>query len=213
MPHKTLDFDFQIKAVDEKGTFSGYGSVFNVVDYHRDIVAKGAFAKTLQQQKDAARLPALLWQHNASEPLGAWTEMKEDDVGLYVEGQLCLDTQRGKEALALLKMKALSGLSIGYELKAYEVDKENNIWTLTEIDLWEVSLVTFPACDPARVSVVKRTPREIEAALCDAGLSRKEARAIVSKGFSGLDGQRDVDDELTSVTNTLTQIIERSSTA
>src|SRR5690606_20728466 len=104
--HKTLDFQFELKAVDEKGKFAGYGSVFNVLDAYRDIVAKGAFAKTLQQHKDAGRLPALLWQHQPSEPLGAWTEMKEDDVGLYVEGQLCLDTQRGKEALALLKMKA-----------------------------------------------------------------------------------------------------------
>jgi HK97 family phage prohead protease len=129
----------------------------------------------------------MLWQHNGAEPIGVWTEMNEDARGLFVRGQLCLDTVRGKEAHALMKMNALNGLSIGFVSKAWAYDAETDIRTLTEVDLWEVSPVTFPANDKARVTGVKaadaaaiKTIRQAEQELRDAGLSAEAAKAFIA---------------------------------
>lgn len=152
---RTADCRLEIKALSDDGTFEGYGSVFGVEDSYSDIVAKGAFTASLADHRKAGTFPALLWQHHPHKPVGVYTEMKEDDKGLYVKGKLALDTQGGKEAYALLKMGALSGLSIGFRSLRSELDEETGVRTLTEIDLWEVSLVTFPALDVARVEGVK----------------------------------------------------------
>ena len=100
--HDRLDVPFKIKAVSEDGLFSGYGSVFGVIDSYKEVVAPGAFSESLSQ-----RTPALLWQHRSGEPLGVYTDMVEDSIGLKVEGQLALSTTRGAEAYELLKMKAI----------------------------------------------------------------------------------------------------------
>lgn len=189
--NKTLDCAFQLKALSDSGTFSGYGSVFNVEDSYGDIVLPGAFADSLAAQKAKNRMPAMLWQHRSAEPLGVYTAMSEDNLGLKVEGQLALTTVRGAEAHALLKMNALSGLSIGYMPREDSYDKVTGITTLKKVDLWEVSLVTFPANDAARVQGVKTIEtidsiRDAEKYLRDAGFSRKEAVAFIArvKGFS-----------------------------
>ena len=132
-------------------------------------------------------MPAMLWQHEADEPIGVWTEMSEDAKGLKVRGQLCLDTSCGKEAYALLKMGALNGLSIGFISRQWSYDTETDIRTLTEVDLWEVSLVTFPANESARVIGVKASDvagitsiRQAEQALRDAGISADTAKALIA---------------------------------
>lgn len=164
----------------------GYGSVFGVRDNYDDVIASGAFAATLKAHKAESTMPAMLWQHDAAEPIGIWTEMVEDGKGLRIKGQLALETTRGKEAHALLKMGALNGLSIGFVSKQWAYDRETEVRTLTEIDLWEVSLVTFPANEKARVTNVKNAeqlsaPKDAERILRDAGFSKSDATALVSR--------------------------------
>lgn len=183
---ETRSFALQIKATGGDGTVEGYGSVFGVTDNWDDIIAAGAFTKSLSEHKAAGTMPAMLWQHDCDEPIGIWTEMVEDAKGLRIKGQLALDTTRGKEAFALLKMGALNGLSVGFISKQWSYDTETDIRTLTEIDLWEVSIVTFPANEKARVTNVKSadeadTPKDAEKILREAGFSKSDATAFVSR--------------------------------
>ena len=198
-----LDTPLNIKSVSESGEFSGYGSVFGVKDSYSDIVVPGAFKASLASWQEKDQLPALLWQHRMDEPIGIYTKMAEDDEGLYVEGRLLIDDDPlAKRAHARMKAGSLSGLSIGYSLGDYEWDKDKGAWLLKEIDLWEVSLVTFPANDEARISDVKNalkrgesvSPKQIERVLRDVGLSRSQAKAFMSEGYTALK-QRDADDE------------------
>ena len=182
---KRLYCPFEVKEIAETGVFSGYASVFGNVDAYGDMVMPGAFTKSLAEKK-----PALLWQHNSREPIGVWQNFKENEKGLFATGQLLVDgVARAKEAYALLKAGALNGLSIGYRLRDYEWEKINDeeVCKLTDIDLWEVSLVTFPANDEARISDVKEaiseleSVRDVEGYLREAGLSRSEAKGIISQ--------------------------------
>jgi len=195
MQNKTKDFAFELKTINDDGTFTGYGSVFGVKDSYDEIVAPGAFAETLAAQKTAGTMPALLWQHRSGEPIGIYTSMEEDSIGLKLTGQLALKTARGAEAYELLKMKAISGLSIGFITREDAYDRLTGIRTLKKVDLWEVSLVTFPANEAARVQGVKgdaMTEREFERLLTqDAGFSRSQARQIISDGFKSLKATQD----------------------
>lgn len=179
-------FALEIRATGDDGSVEGYGSVFGVRDNYDDVIAAGAFSDSLKEHKAAGTMPAMLWQHNSDEPIGIWTEMVEDSKGLRIKGQLALDTVRGKEAHALLKMGALNGLSIGFMSKQWTYDRDSEVRTLTEIDLWEVSLVTFPANEKARVTNVKSAdemvaPKDAERILRDAGFSKADATAFVSR--------------------------------
>lgn len=179
-------FALQIKATGDDGTVEGYGSVFGVRDNYDDVIAKGAFSRSLKEHKTAGTMPAMLWQHSADHPIGIWTEMVEDDKGLRIKGQLAMETVKGKEAHALLKLGAINGLSIGFMSKQWAYDRDTEVRTLTEIDLWEVSLVTFPANEKARVTNVKSademaTPKDAEKVLRDAGFSKSDATAFVSR--------------------------------
>lgn len=186
MNTKTLDFNCEWKAADT-GTFTGYGSIFNITDKGGDIVAPGAFAETLAQQKSSGRLPAMLWQHRQAEPIGVYTSMEEDSVGLKVTGQLALKTSRGAEAYELMKMGAISGLSIGYRVRDDSWDRVTGVRTIKKADLVELSVVTIPMNDSARIATVKtieelETISDIERHLRDAcGFSRSEATALVSR--------------------------------
>ncbi|MCE2926449.1 MAG: HK97 family phage prohead protease [Rickettsiales bacterium] len=155
---KELGFPLFLKSLDEQGRFAGYASVFDHVDNQRDRVVSGAFYKTLQGRVSSIKL---LWQHQQSEPIGIFERIFEDDIGLYVEGRLLLSVQRAKEAYELLKEGAVSGLSIGYSPVRYQIDPESGIRTLLEVDLWEISLVTFPANSAAQVTVVKSKPSSV----------------------------------------------------
>ena len=179
-------FALQIKAAGDDGTVEGYGSVFGVRDNYDDVIAKGAFVQSLKDHKAAGTMPAMLWQHDADKPIGVWTEMVEDEKGLRIKGQLAMETVKGKEAHALLKMGALNGLSIGFMSKEWAYDRDSEVRTLTAIDLWEVSLVTFPANEKARVTNVKsadelQAPKDAEKVLRDAGFSKSDATAFVSR--------------------------------
>ncbi|MBU9866810.1 HK97 family phage prohead protease [Rahnella aceris] len=198
---RRLDVPLEIKSVSESGEFEGYGSVFGVKDSYGDIVVPGAFTKSLNALKAKNRLPAMLWQHKYDEPIGIYSEMYEDDVGLYVKGLLLKDDDPlARRAYAHMKAGSLTGLSIGYMLNDYEYDKEKQAWLLKEIDLWEVSPVTFPANDEARIEEVKSlltrgeapSPKSIERVLRDVGLSRSQAKAFMAEGYGAL-SQRDVD--------------------
>lgn len=209
-----MDIPFEIKSISDSGAFTGYGSVFGVKDSDSDIVIKGAFTNSLNQWKEKGRLPALLWQHKMDEPIGYYTKMVEDDNGLYLEGQLLIDDDPlAKRAHAHMRAKSLSGLSIGYVLNDYDYDKEKSAFILKDIDLWEVSVVTFPANDEARIDNVKSIfesgdippPREIERVLRDVGLSRTQAKAFMSEGYAALK-QRDVSNSEENALNILKSI-------
>ena len=193
MEHKQLVRPFAIKASDEDGTFTGYGSVFDVIDSYRDIILPGAFADTISEHKEKDTAPILLWQHNPDEPIGVWDEVKEDDHGLLMSGRFAMDTQRGREAHSLLKMGAIRGLSIGYSIPkgGAEWDDDRKLRELSKIDLWETSLVTFPANPAALVTDVRAalqdgiypTVRELEKFLRDAGFSKNDAQTIITNGY------------------------------
>lgn len=186
-----LNRPFEIKSIDEQGIFEGYGNVFGVQDHYRDVVEPGAFTKTLQNWQSKGRLPALLWQHDSSKPIGVYESMNEDQYGLHVRGRLLVeDVPLAREAWALLKAGAINGLSIGYStvLEERDINRVNHI---KEIDLWEVSLVTFPANAESTVTHIK-TIREFEKFLRDSGFSKQEALRIASSGF---ETRRDADNE------------------
>ena len=144
---------FRIKAEDEDdkyGYISGYASTFGNVDSVGDKVAKGAFAISI-----ATKMPKMLWQHDRWQPIGSWTDAKEDDYGLWVQGRILKTVPQGLTAFNLLKEEAISGLSIGYRVQDYEYDNDTGIFTLKQVNLLEVSVVTFPANELAEVANVK----------------------------------------------------------
>ncbi len=202
------EFKFE-KIGDEHMTFEGHGAVFNNLDANRDVIAPGAFTKTLKEAKKTGIFPAMLMQHGGfgltaedMTPIGAWINMEEDAKGLNLRGKLA-DTPRGQEAHTLMKMTprpAITGLSIGFIPKEFTLGTkpEEPRRTLKKIELIEVSLVTFPANGKARVRSVKSglDIRVADHALRDAGFSRSETKAICAAGFGALIqiGLRDVDD-------------------
>ena len=134
----------------ETGLFEGYASLFGLPDLSRDIVLPGAFRETLQ--KTGAQGVRLLWQHNPTEPIGIWRILREDSKGLYGVGQLNLDTQRGRELEALIQQGAVDGLSIGFRVKRFRRDAKGQGRELVSVDLWEISLVSFPLLPQARLT-------------------------------------------------------------
>ncbi len=138
------------------GVIEGYASLFGVVDSGGDIVMPGAFARSLARR--GAKGVKMLWQHNAAEPIGVWTSLTEDVKGLKVVGRLDLSVARAREALSLIRGGAVDGLSIGFRAVRVATDKSSGFRRLSEIDLWEISVVTFPMQTLARIDAVKRAP-------------------------------------------------------
>ncbi len=187
MQFKNATFEFK-REPDMDGEFEGYASVFGIVDEGMDVVERGAFAKSL-----ATRTPKMLWQHGADKPIGVWTEVKEDERGLFVKGRLLKEVQQGKEAMALIKAGAIDSMSIGYRVKEASSEGNGAVRKLLEVELFEISLVTFPMLPAAMITDVKsiKTIRDFEKSLRDAGFSKKEAMAIAADGFKGLAMHRD----------------------
>ena len=193
---KRLDLPFKVKEISDSGEFSGYGSVFGVEDSHGDVVVKGAFTESLERWREKGVLPSMLWQHDTKEPIGVYSKMVEDDTGLYVEGELLInDDPLARRAHAHLKAGSLSGLSIGYTLpNGWDYDGEKGVFILETIDLWECSIVTFPANDQARVDNVKTMlrdgidipPKIVERCLRDVGFSRQQAKAFMCDGYKAI---------------------------
>ena len=181
--------EFKFSTDKDTGTISGYGSVFGVRDLHADIVEAGAFAASIADHKAAKTAPAMLWGHDPDRPIGVWDSFSEDQYGLKVSGRLNLDTQDGKEALALLKQGAFNGLSIGYRVNpgGAAIDR-GGVRRLKSVELWEVSLVTFPSNRSARVDGVKSmsTRREFEGFLRAAGFPKAASRKLAGGGWPAL---------------------------
>lgn len=131
---------------DTPGTFAGYASLWDVADSYGDVIKRGAFARSI-----ATGWPRMLWSHDPAKPVGTWTRITEDDVGLRVEGKLSLKSTAGADAHALLADGALDGLSIGFRAKRSERGT-GGTRVLHEIELIEISLVTIPAAGGARVT-------------------------------------------------------------
>jgi hypothetical protein len=196
MPNPAPELKFtalDLKAVEPDGTFAGYASLFGAEDMGHDIVLPGAFRDSLA--KRGVRGIKMLFQHKPEEPIGIWETLKEDARGLYAKGRLMLDVARAREVLALMRAGALDGLSIGFRAVTAQRDPHTGIRRLAKIDLWEISVVTFPMLAEARVAHVKARPfahrapteREFERWLTqDAGLSRSQARAVLRAGYKGL---------------------------
>lgn len=204
MGRECKQFKAAFDVSDGERSFSGYASVFNVLDAYGDVIVAGAFKQSLREAKKANDWPPMLSQHGGmigggdDVPIGVWAEIDEDDTGLRVKGVLA-DTPRGEEYYKLLKMQprpAVTGMSIGYRPKEWAMGTKPDEprRTLKKIELVEISLVTFPANKAARVSQVKSI-RSAEMALRDAGFTAAEAKTILAEGFSGLpDDLRDAVD-------------------
>ena len=187
MKHQAVALELK-REPDQDGTFEGYASVFGVVDQGMDVVARGAFMKTLGKRR-----VKMLWQHDMAQPIGVWDEIQEDERGLFVRGRLLKEVDKGREAMALLRAGAIDSMSIGYRTIEAVPEADGRVRKLTEVDLYEISLVTFPMLPDAKVTAVKsiKTIREFERALRDAGFSQTEAKAIAADGFKGLAAHRD----------------------
>lgn len=177
---------------DQDGVFEGYASVFGVVDQGMDVVERGAFRKSLGSRK-----VKMLWQHDMSQPIGVWDDIYEDERGLFVRGRLLKEVEKGREAMALLRAGAIDSMSIGYRTMEAIPEGDGRVRKLMEVDLFEISLVTFPMLPDAKVTNVKSitTERDFERFLRDAGYSRKEAVALTLHGFKALLRQRDAGED------------------
>lgn len=146
---KFAQFDKDL-VVTDPAKIEGYASYFDRADQGNDIVAKGAYAGSIAALKQQGRAVKMLWQHDPAQPIGIWDEVREDERGLYVKGRLLEGVAKGREAIELIRAGAIDGLSIGYRTKrASKNDKGQRV--LSELELWEVSLVTFPMLPSARV--------------------------------------------------------------
>ncbi|MBS0536888.1 MAG: HK97 family phage prohead protease [Proteobacteria bacterium] len=153
-PDPTIASVFAPKTrIHDDGTVEGYASLFGAIDQARDMVVRGAFAQTLRQ-KSVQRVP-MLFQHDPAEPVGIWLELREDHRGLYARGRLIPEVARGRELLALIRAGAIDGLSIGFRTVKGRIDPKTRVRSLITVDLWEISIVTFPLLAGARVHAVK----------------------------------------------------------
>lgn len=158
---ETKSMHFKAENLQDDGTFSGYASVFDVVDSYDEIVKKGAFVDSLNDWQAKGKMPPVLWQHDRSEVIGVWTKLYEDDKGLFGEGKLLIDdVAKAKEAYALIKAGAIDGLSIGYRTEKYRYNSDDDTIDLLKLNLKEVSIVTFPANEDSTVSNVKAQVRQ-----------------------------------------------------
>lgn len=201
-----LDLPFELKSTSQVtdrdgsgcGVFEGLASTFGDRDILNDIIEHGAFAQSL---RDIRRVK-MLWQHDSSQPIGVWESIQESERGLLVRGRLILDVRQGFEAWALLKAGAVDALSIGFRVPEpsndQEIDPESGARRVKRLDLWEVSIVTFPANPNARVERVKglsvpdlKDKNHLEKALRDAGFSRSVAKFVAAHWLPP--AQRDVE--------------------
>jgi len=156
----------------------GYASYFGKCDQGGDVVAPGAYARSLKKLTQTGRRVKMLWQHDPAQPIGVWEEVREDARGLYVKGRLLTDVEKGREAAALIGAGAIDGLSIGYRTVQASKDSKGRR-LLAELELWEVSLVTFPMLQDARVGAKGETPGD--AALRDMAAVLRNARRTLTQ--------------------------------
>ncbi len=143
--------------VTDGAKIEGYASFFGMPDQGNDIVQPGAYGRSLKRLAEKGGRVKMLWQHDPAQPIGIWDEVREDARGLYVKGRILTDVEKGREAVALIAAGAIDGLSIGYRTVSAEKDGKGRR-LLGELELWEVSLVTFPMLPEARVGAKGDTP-------------------------------------------------------
>jgi HK97 family phage prohead protease len=146
-------FELDTKSVQEDGTFTGYASLFGVKDLGRDIVQTGAFTQSLKSRP--AGKVKMLRAHEPNEPIGIWILLEQDSRGLKATGQLILATVKGRETYELMKAGAIDGLSIGYKSIKDSIDRKSGTRILETVDLFEISIVTFPMLPTATITRVK----------------------------------------------------------
>lgn len=231
-----------IKSLNDR-EFDGYGSVFGNEDLGGDVVAPGAFKKSLHRYKSEGTLPLMFWAHDPASVPGMWTEMAEDRKGLYVKGVLA-DTQLGNEVRTLLGMKAVRGLSIGFSVPPKGLDYDDDTRIIKEAELWEVSIVSLPMNPRATVTMAKTRlsaageyvptaqemtslKRELERWFRSRGLSKDAAIAYASKALGDVvtteptranvvttDGEAELADRLSDVADAmLAALISRKANA
>jgi HK97 family phage prohead protease len=144
--------------VTDGSRVEGYASLFGKRDQGGDVVQQGAYAASLLRLTTQGRAVKMLWQHDPTQPIGVWDEVREDAVGLWVKGRILPEVDKGREAVALLAAGAIDGLSIGYRTVRAERDGKGQR-LLSELELWEVSLVTFPMLPEARVQAKGDLPQ------------------------------------------------------
>lgn len=147
--------------VSDGTTIEGYASLFGLIDQGGDVVAKGAYAASLKRLAARGDRVRMLWQHDPARPIGVWDEIREDDKGLWVKGRLLPEIAQAREAAALIAAGAIDGLSIGYRTISAERDGKGRR-LLAEVELWEVSVVTFPMLAEAKVG--RKSDRALEMA-------------------------------------------------
>lgn len=216
--YATKNFAFELKALTEDGSIEGYGSVFNNVDSYGEKVMPGAFQESLAKHEKDGTSPLMLWQHNPASPIGVWKSIAEDKRGLKVKGQFIKGVRQSDEAYMLIKGGALQGLSIGY--REIEADIVDGVRLLKQLDLMEISAVSFAANPKARVTDIKSekmwaafakrlrdgTPpsvKEFEELLRDAGFPKSLTTQIASVGYAKAIRS---DSEGKAITDTLGQI-------
>jgi HK97 family phage prohead protease len=170
---QTKSHKLSFKNLSEDGCFEGYASVFNIVDHQKELVLPGAFHKSL----DKGQHLKMLWQHDMQTPIGVWESVFEDNYGLYVKGRLLMDLPKGKEAYTLLKGGVIDGLSIGFIPVKSHFDETKQSRFISEVDLVEISLVTFAANPKARVTSVKNNNWD------DMGLSSLKEKLLTLKDY------------------------------
>lgn len=188
--HLSTPIEIKLQQATGAGTFSGYASTFDgEPDSYGDVIAPGAFSATLQEHKAAGTTPAMLWAHDASQPIGVWTDVRQDQKGLLVSGRLTLGTSRGAEARALMLDGAL-GMSIGFLTVQQAAGTGGAKRILKALDLFEISLTPMPANHNARIVEAKAMASTIsditsfEKFLREAGFSKSFARTCASRGFA-----------------------------
>jgi hypothetical protein len=202
-----LDFDCEFKGIDtdEDGSFEGYASVFGNKDLGNDVIKQGAFANSIKYKKP--KQIKLLYQHKTDEPIGVIDSLAEDSRGLKIKGRLAMGTQKGREVYELMKMGALDSMSIGYKLSPedYKYSDKLKKRTITNLELMEISMVTFPMNPKAKITKVKLAnmdTRELEEYLRDVGVMSsavaKQTANILYKSYQEQDllEQRDVVDSV-----------------
>lgn len=207
---ETKQLSLEWKA-DEQGVIEGYGSVFDVADLGNDIVAQGAFTRSLQ----SGRKVKMLYEHDPRQPIGVWDDISEDGKGLRVKGRLLMSLPEGKRAYELIKEGAVDGLSIGY--RTVKSMDRNGKRVIMQADLWEVSLVNFPMNEQSQIDAVKAMEafeefaagnatllkRALEDYLRDAGFSNAEAKAGAAATANKIGAMREAGTGLDEVTRLL----------
>jgi len=180
LEHKFCRLGEDITVTDGTG-IEGYASFFGKRDQGGDVVSEGAYGKSLVALEKGNRSVKMLWQHDPAQPIGVWDEVREDARGLYVKGRILTDVEKGREAAALIGAGAIDGLSIGYRtVRAQKDGKGQRL--LSELELWEVSLVTFPMLPDARVGAKGDTPDATDDLLRDLAAAFRDARQALAEG-------------------------------